>query len=182
MSAASLVARWIQVIVSRLLDAESGAFHVWSRVRSDEPSAMQQRIAAGERPLIARTPEEFERMMDFLFVERPFVPRPILLDAADKAVRRAESNVRIWEAQLSDPYPLHDKLPALTARTLALWGEQEQVFHVSGARALQTLLPSADVQVMPSTGHLPMMERPAETASRYLAFVEKIKPAASAAP
>ncbi|HUG22328.1 alpha/beta fold hydrolase [Piscinibacter sp.] len=151
-------------------------------IRSDEPSEMQRRIAAGERPLIARTPEEFERVMDMVFAERPFMPRPILLDAADKAMRRADSNVRIWDAQLADPYPLHDKLAGMKAPALALWGEEEQVFHVSGARALQALLPAADVQVMPRTGHLPMMERPAETASRYLAFLDRVNPRATAAP
>lgn len=151
-------------------------------IRSPEPSEMQRRIAAGERPLIARTHEEFERMLDLVFVERPFMPRPILLDASAKAVRSADSNVRIWDAQLADPYPLHDRLAALKARTLALWGEQELVFHVSGARALQALLPAADVQVMPRTGHLPMMERPAETAARYLAFLGRATGAATAAP
>lgn len=140
-------------------------------IRSPRPSEMERRVAAGEIPLIARNPAEFERMMDMLFVHRPFLPRPILQDAADKAIRLASSNVRLWTEQRRDAYLLQDSLPRLTVRTLALWGERDRIFDASGAPVLRQLLPTQQVDILPDLGHLPMMEQPGATAARYQAFL-----------
>lgn len=142
-------------------------------IRTPQPSEADDRIAAGEIPLIARSPAEFERMMDLLFARRPFLPRPIVLDAERRAVERAASNVRLWQEQRSQAHLLHAELPRLVHRSLTLWGEEDRVFHRSGAEAVRRMLPGGVVEVLPGVGHLPMMERPRETAARYRRFLDE---------
>jgi pimeloyl-ACP methyl ester carboxylesterase len=54
---------------------------------------------------------------------------------------------------------------------LILWGEYDRVLDVSSVDVMRPLLPQAKVVVMKDTGHLPMIERPAETAAHYLGFL-----------
>lgn len=141
-------------------------------IRSPQLSEADRRIEKGEIPLIARNKDEFDQMMNLLFVERPFLPRPILLDAQAKAARDAASNVRLWEDQRRDGYLLNSILPQLKTKTLVLWGENDRIFDHSGISNLRAQLPSAHAVTLRATGHLPMMEYPAKTAEQYRAFLE----------
>jgi abhydrolase domain-containing protein 6 len=144
-------------------------------IRSPRASEADRRIAAGEIPLIARSAGEFERMLDLLFVERPFLPRPIVRDAADRAVAGAVYNVRLWEEQQRHPDLLQRRLPELAHPTLTLWGAGDRVFDVSGAGVVERLLPGHELVVMQATGHLPMMERPRDSAAHYLRFLRSTR-------
>lgn len=140
-------------------------------IRSPRPSEVDHLIDAGEQPLIARDAQGFERMLDRVFARRPFLPYPILHAAREVAVQQAESNVRLWRAQLKDRFLLHEHIAGLRVRSLALWGKEDRVFDVSGAAVLQAQLADGDVQIMPDIGHLPMMEAPADAAGRYARFL-----------
>lgn len=147
-------------------------------IRSPRPSAMDRMIDAGQAPLVVRTPQQFEAMLDLVFAQRPFLPWPVLQASRTAALAQAESNQRIWNQQLAHRHLLDARVDTLRVRTLVLWGDADQVFDVSGAELLRRRLPSADVQVLPGLGHLPMMEAPRETALAYERFLR----AGSAAP
>lgn len=144
-------------------------------IRSPRASEADRRIGAGRIPLIARSEAEFEEMLDLLFGERPFLPRPIARDAAGKAVASAASNVRLWEEQRRHAYLLQDELSRLSHPTLTLWGERDRIFDVSGAEVVRRLLPAGEVVVAEGVGHLPMMERPRDAASLYLQFLRRMR-------
>lgn len=156
-------------------------------LRSPRPSRMDELISAGQRPLVAPDAAAFEAMMGLVFEKRPFLPYPILHASEQAAIRNAASNARLWDAQLKDRYLLQQRLAqGLPQPVLALWGEQDRVFDISGARTLAGLLPGARIEPLPGIGHLPMMEAPGDTAQRYLGFLSQHKPAgpspAQAAP
>ena len=56
--------------------------------------------------------------------------------------------------------------------TLIVWGSQDRVLHISGARILETVMSKVDVTIMGGVGHLPMIEKPEETANLYLSFLK----------
>lgn len=145
-------------------------------LRSPRPSRMDQLIDAGQRPLVAPDAATFEAMMGLVFEKRPFLPYPILHATEQAAARNAASNTRLWDAQLKDRYLLGQRLAGLQQPALALWGEQDRVFDISGTQALAALLPQARIEPLPGIGHLPMMEAPADTAQRYLAFLQQTAP------
>jgi len=50
------------------------------------------------------------------------------------------------------------------------------VLHVSGAKILEAVMPKARAELMDAVGHLPMIEKPEETARLYLSFLEQSEP------
>ncbi|MES2612486.1 MAG: alpha/beta fold hydrolase [Pseudomonadota bacterium] len=146
-------------------------------LRSQQPSRMDQLIDAGQRPLIAQDAAAFEAMMALVFEKRPFLPYPILHASEQDALRNAASNTRLWDAQLKDRHLLGQRLATgLKQPALALWGEQDRVFDISGSETLRTLLPGTHIERLAGIGHLPMMEAPADSARRYLAFLQQQRP------
>jgi pimeloyl-ACP methyl ester carboxylesterase len=51
-----------------------------------------------------------------------------------------------------------------------VWGEQDRAIHVATAGVLHKLMPNSQVVLMPGIGHLPMIERPRQSAQDYLRF------------
>lgn len=139
----------------------------------DQPrvSSMARRVDAGEVPLVARTAEEHEAMLDMVFAERPFLPGPVLAVSRETALANATSNLRLWREHGFTERRLQAALPRIAAPTLALWGERDSVFDVSGLPTLRHGLRTVEAEALDGVGHLPMMERPGETSARYLRFL-----------
>ncbi len=143
-------------------------------IRTPDGSEGDRVIESGGSPLIVRTPEEFDAMMRFLFVQQPFLPRPIYVDARTRALGSAESNERLWKEQLADRYLLDGMISAVTVPTLALWGAGDRMFHASGIERLREALPQGEFEIIPAVGHLPMMEQPRAAGERYRRFLEDL--------
>ena len=71
--------------------------------------------------------------------------------------------------------PLEGTLNGSVVPTLILWGADDRVLHVSGAKVLESVMPKAQVAIMKGVGHLPMIEKPAETAEIYIRFLRQKK-------
>ncbi len=160
-------AAYPQAVKSLLLIAPGG-------VGAAEPSEMSRRLQAGEAiPLVAANAEEFDRLLDFVFAERPFIPGPMKRVLVKEAVAHRPQNLRIWDQMLRshEAAPLDKTVNGLTVPTLIVWGAQDRVLHVSGGGALAAVMPNARSAVMTAVGHLPMIEKPGETAGLYLEFM-----------
>jgi abhydrolase domain-containing protein 6 len=115
---------------------------------------------------VART--DAKRTATFLFVDPPWAPAALY---------------RLYEARAERDHALHHAVFGLLAGhpglggherpTLCLWGEEDQVLHVSGAEAILHVLPQAEVVRLEATGHLPMLERPGLCATLLAAFLRR---------
>ncbi len=143
-------------------------------IRSPQPSAMDGLIDAGKAPLIAHNAAEFAQVMDLVFAKQPFLPYPILHATQERALRNADSNLRLWKTQLQDRYVLDTRIAAVPQPTLVLWGEKDRVFDASATAPLRARLPHAQVEVLPGLGHMPMMEAPRATALLYGQFLDTL--------
>jgi abhydrolase domain-containing protein 6 len=65
---------------------------------------------------------------------------------------------------LHEPSPDLPAFSAITAPTFILWGEADQVLHVSCGDTFQALIPHARLKRLRGVGHLPMVETPRVTA------------------
>ncbi|MDJ0723361.1 MAG: alpha/beta fold hydrolase [Desulfobacterales bacterium] len=160
-------AAYPQEIKSLLLIAPGG-------VAAAEPSEMFRRLQAGEAiPLVAANAEEYDRLLDFVFAERPFIPGPMKRVLVKEAVDHRAQNLRIWDQmnRSLETAPLEQTVNGLAVPTLIVWGAQDRVLHVSGGGALAAVMPNARSAVMTAVGHLPMIEKPGETARLYLKFL-----------
>jgi pimeloyl-ACP methyl ester carboxylesterase len=75
----------------------------------------------------------------------------------------------------SDTSGLESTLNGSVVPTLILWGTNDRVLHVSGAKILESVMPNAQVTIMEGIGHLPMIEKPGETAEIYMSFLRQKK-------
>jgi len=93
--------------------------------------------------------------------------------------RRYASSVTPWALAVADgtgrgtPQSLADRLDAVEAPTLWLWGEHDPFAPPSYAADLATCMPRADVAVLAATAHHPQAERPEEYARLAHQFLER---------
>ena len=139
-------------------------------VKSAKRSELDERIAHGDNPLLVENALGFERLLDFVFVQRPMIPLPIERYLAEQAVQHRPFNEKVGRDLAARPVVLEDVLAGLPTPTLVLWGDHDRLVDVSGADVLKSVMPNAHVVVLHDVGHAPMVERPEESAKAFLAF------------
>ena len=143
-------------------------------IDAPDESDMQRALAKGENPLVVDSLEDFDELIEFVAYKEPFIPWPMKGVLAQKAMDHAKSNHVIFESYTSDRSSgLEPILVDIESPVLILWGEYDRVLDVSSVDVMRPLLSRAEVVIMKDTGHVPMLERPAETAAHYLRFVDK---------
>jgi pimeloyl-ACP methyl ester carboxylesterase len=83
---------------------------------------------------------------------------------------RAASARLAWNPYFHDP-GLPDRLHRVRARTLVIWGEQDQLMPAECGRRYTQLIPGARLEVLAGCGHLPEAERTAEFCDLTRAFL-----------
>jgi pimeloyl-ACP methyl ester carboxylesterase len=141
-------------------------------IDAPERSEMWHAVSRGENPLVINSPEDFNRLLSFVSHKTPFLPWPAKGVLAEKTFENAAFNQYIFRALRDERYvPLEPLLADIRQPVLIIWGEYDRVLDVSSVQVMKPLLPQAEVVVMPNTGHVPMIERPAETAAHYVRFL-----------
>lgn len=142
---------------------------------SPEPSDLALAILKGKSPLTPTTQEEYDELMEYAFHNKPFIPWPITSVLADNAIENSEFNKKMWKeftTQSTDIYPM---LADLNLPVLVIWGDRDRILHVSTTELLRKSLRDKEIIIMKDCGHLPMLERPHETAGYYVAFLGRHK-------
>lgn len=130
-------------------------------------------IESGQpNPLVVRSAGDFQRMLDFVFVEPPPLPESVKSYLAEQSMANEAHYDEVFR-QLRERYvPLEPELPRIEAPTLLLWGDRDRVLDVSSIEVMKPLLKKPSVVIMRDCGHAPMIERPEETARHYQAFLD----------
>jgi pimeloyl-ACP methyl ester carboxylesterase len=129
----------------------------------------------GEIPLFAKTPEDYARVIDLVFVTPPSVPWFVRNTLAREAAERHQHYSNVFRQIHASP-PLEPMLEKITAPALVVWGRQDMVLDASGAEVFQRLRPEAtEIRLMDNIGHLPMLEDPATSARDFLAFQRRLR-------
>lgn len=138
---------------------------VWSAPKSELARLTQEQ---GRNPLIARNEDEFAQMVDFVMNDPPYVPRVILNVMAKERIRNVALANHIFGQSVTDS--IEERIRDTPVPTLIVWGDRDRALSVDSADVLHKLIPRSQVIVMPGIGHLPMMERPKQSAEDYLKF------------
>jgi abhydrolase domain-containing protein 6 len=132
-----------------------------------KPNAFQALIERGENPFATETIEKFDAFMRMTFEHPPFAPPRLRQAYADRNAARAW----LWNGILrrivspKTRYFLQGKLAEIKAPALVLWCDRDQLLDVSSVDAFRAGLPQARIEILPGCGHMPMMEKPVETAT-----------------
>ena len=93
---------------------------------------------------------------------------------ARRAVERAPINEAVFDDLLEDRSSnLEPLLAEISGAVLIVWGEHDRVLHAGSVEIMHALIPQAEAVVMKQTGHMPILERPGETAEYYLDFLTR---------
>jgi abhydrolase domain-containing protein 6 len=145
---------------------------------SPQPSELSQKLKSGDRnPLVVENAEEYDQLLDFIFVKRPTIPGAVKRHLVQEAIIHRPLNQIIFKQITStDPenfVPLEVLLKDAQTKTLILWGDSDRVLHMSGAKFLESVMPNAKSVIMKNVGHVPMLEKPEESANIFLSFLGK---------
>ena len=144
-----------------LLDAAG----VWSAPESEGRKYLRE---TGRNPLMARSEDEFAKLAAFVMSDPPFIPRPMLDVIARARIRNFALEERIFKQTAASS--IEERIKGLPVPALIVWGEKDRAINVATAGILHSLLPRSQVIIMPGVGHLPMVERPRQSAEDYLRF------------
>jgi pimeloyl-ACP methyl ester carboxylesterase len=139
-------------------------------VESAKPSELDERLDHGENPLLVDDVAGFERLLDFVFVKRPAIPGAFERYLAEQAIVNRAFNEKIGRDFAAAPLALEKEVKGLPVPTLVMWGDHDRLVDVSGAEVLKSVMPKAEVVILPDVGHIPMVERPEEAAKAFLHF------------
>jgi len=154
-----------------LLDAAG----IWTAPESEGRRMIRE---TGRNPLMARNEEEFAQIVAFVMSDAPFIPRPMLKVIAQERIRNFALEERIFKQLAADS--IETRINGLRTPSLIVWGGQDRAVNVATAEVLHQLLPRSQVIIMQGVGHLPMIERPQQSASDYLRFRASASGAAAA--
>lgn len=140
-----------------------------------DESELQQMVARGESPLVARSPADVGRLMAFVVHKPRFIP------GAFKQVMFEDMNAN--EALLDQIFaeiaaealeaPLNARLGEVKVPTQIIWGRHDRLLDVSCAEVQHEGIKDSELVVFEDVGHVPMIEKPAETARHHLAFLAR---------
>ncbi len=143
-------------------------------------SAVLEEVAdERHNPLVIRNRADFHRLLDYCFVRPPWIPGPLARYLSHRAADSAVQAQRIFDAMRYDSQPLEDLARDLPTPALIVWGQADQVLHPQGASLLDEIMPNTRSLVLPSIGHLPMLEDPRNVAESWLSFTESLAREAS---
>jgi pimeloyl-ACP methyl ester carboxylesterase len=93
-------------------------------------------------------------------------------------IKTALANRKFYEKEGKEIFPdslsLEKDLPNIKAPTLILWGDKDQVIDVSSVPVFEKGLKNHKTVIIKDCGHVPMMEKPQETATQYIGFIKGI--------
>lgn len=129
-------------------------------------------LEKGVNSLSINNPADFDRVMAMSFVNPPYMPASFKKVLALQAVSQRAFNDKIMGDITSANITLEPLLPAIQSPVLIVWGDQDKILDKSGAPLLEKGLKKSTTVVMGNTGHIPMLEKPGETAAIYLKFLK----------
>ncbi|CAA0087303.1 Lipase 1 [Zhongshania aliphaticivorans] len=128
-------------------------------------SQLESGLAAGVNYLSPSVPRDTFKVFEIAFHRRHRLLGLVLsLFMAGAMSHRKRVNDFIFSHLVDSLKDTYLSLPEITAPTLVLWGDSDQVLNVSCADQFCEQIPSAKAMILPEVGHLPMIEEPDLTA------------------
>ena len=144
-------------------------------IRTPVPSDIDRARAAGDDVMLPRSREEYRRLIEWASHEPPFIPWPVRNVLADESIADADFKAELIRRRGDGrDSPLEAVLATFEVPTLVLWGREDRFIDVSAVDVMRTLLPDARYEVLDETGHLPILEKAADSAAIYREFLDAV--------
>jgi abhydrolase domain-containing protein 6 len=129
-------------------------------------------LEKGINPYMIRDAKDFDKSLEFVFVKPPKLPSFMKQYLAKQSVEAWPLNKKIGDDYRLDKFTLESKLNKITAPTLILWGDSDKLVHISSVPIFEKGIKNSKTVIIKECGHVPMIEKPAETAAAYQDFLK----------
>lgn len=163
--AAVYAAKYPQEVSSLALLAPGG-------IQSGVKSEVMKMFEKGVNPLAIKSDQDFDRMMNLAFVKAPTIPYPVRKALVARAIKDGPFNEKVMADMIRKPISLESYLSLVKAKTLILWGDRDNIVDVSCVPIIEKRIKNHQTVIIKDCGHMPMLERPEETAGYYLKFLQ----------
>jgi pimeloyl-ACP methyl ester carboxylesterase len=146
-------------------------------VLAENKSELQVALERGENLLAMTSMEDLDRLLGFVAYKPMFMPGAFKRVMYEKAVRdQPFLDEVLWSVndEISSG-AMNERLQQVSVTTLIIWGRHDRLVDVSTVDVLSASIPDNHSVVMEETGHVPMLERPKESASHHLRFLEQTR-------
>lgn len=142
-------------------------------VKSPTKSELHRLMEKGVNPMVVKNVDDFDKLLAINFY-KPFpIPSFVKKYLAKKAEEAAPLNQKIFNEMTDvDFFALEDKLGMIKAPTLIVWGDSDKVIDISSLPIFEKKIKNAKSAIIKECGHLPMLEKPQETAAVYKDFLK----------
>lgn len=140
-----------------------------------EESELQQLVGQGESPLVPRTLADIDKLLAFVTHKPRWVPRQFKRVMFGEMKQHEALLDKIFNQIVEDALhgPLNDRLGEIKLPTQIIWGRHDRLLDVTCAVVQHAGIPHSELVIFEDVGHVPMIEKPAETARHHLAFLAK---------
>lgn len=135
------------------------------------PSEMRRMLAEGRNPFLLRSRQDFYTLYPMTMADPPFMPGFVLDAIADRYLACRDEFAHIFE-DTERQTRVQTNAGDIHVPALLLWGKQDRLIDVSAAQAWKNAMPGLHVEVWDGVGHMPMVERPSQSAALYKSFLE----------
>jgi len=132
-------------------------------------------VKAGKNPFLLKDRADLEALLARIFLKPPHIPGRLEDAILDRNAKDHEFIARTF-TQLKDPaqaYALDPVIGTLPMPVLGMWCRDDKIIDVSALDTLRNGLkssPAISVTIMNGCGHMPMLEKPDETARVITGF------------
>jgi len=141
-------------------------------LKSPQKSEFAKQLEKGFNPYLVSSPDDYDKLIAFLFVKPPTIPAPIKIALAAQRISQRAFNEKILSDLRKAHLSLEAFLPAINMPVLIIWGDTDKILDVSCVSILEKKLKNYQTVIMKETGHIPILEKPQETATSYLYFLK----------
>lgn len=143
-------------------------------VTAPVPSRAEKLFQQGQSPFEIENWQDFQEFYAMTMAEPPYVPEFVLRSMAQRYQQHKAEYIQIAEdfRQLDQ---LDGRLAEINVPTLVIWGSADQLLDVSAAAVWYKEIPAAQLEIFEGVGHMPMVERPQQTAARVTEFLSAVQ-------
>jgi len=127
----------------------------------------------GRNLLLVRERDDFERLLTLVYHKKPWLPGYLKQAITAHSIKVAGDQDIIFQGVFGERVWLDTHMQNIKAPTLILWGDDDRVLDISSVDLFKAGIPHADVAIIPACGHVPMLEKPRETAKLYRDFLAR---------
>lgn len=141
-------------------------------VNLPQPNEVEELVKQGRNPFLIHSRAEFDRFFSMTMASPPWIPGVLLAAESQAYIDRRPELAEIFD-DFHDSPRMEPWLSNIRVPTLLLWGREDRMVPLASAKTWIAGIPHARLECWDGVGHLPMVERPEQTAAQYREFLEE---------